>query len=44
MTDALITRLAQIRDLRVISRTSVAQYRKAMKSLPEIGRSCMTVV
>ena len=38
MTDALITRLAQIHDLRVISRTSVDQYRKAMKSLPEIGR------
>ena len=38
MTDALITRLAQIHDLRVISRTSVDRYRKAMKSLPEIGR------
>jgi eukaryotic-like serine/threonine-protein kinase len=38
MTEALITRLAQIRNLRVISRTSVDQYRKAMKSLPEIGR------
>ena len=38
MTEALITRLAQIRNLRVISRTSVDQYRRAMKSLPEIGR------
>ncbi|HEX5030065.1 MAG TPA: protein kinase [Candidatus Eisenbacteria bacterium] len=38
MTDALITRLAQIHDLRVISRTSVDRYRKTMKSVPEIGR------
>jgi TolB-like protein/Tfp pilus assembly protein PilF len=39
MTDALITRLAQIQDLRVISRTSVMPYRTAKKTLPEIGRA-----
>lgn len=38
MTEALITDLAQIRDLRVISRTSVMQYKAARKSLPEIAR------
>jgi TolB-like protein/Tfp pilus assembly protein PilF len=38
MTDALITDLAQIRALRVISRTSVMQYKGARKPLPEIAR------
>ncbi|MGZ5492095.1 MAG: tetratricopeptide repeat protein [Thermoanaerobaculia bacterium] len=38
MTDALITDLAQIRGLRVISRTSVMQYKKVRKRLPEIAR------
>ena len=38
MTDALITTLAQIRALRVISRTSVMRYKGARKSLPEIAR------
>jgi TolB-like protein/DNA-binding winged helix-turn-helix (wHTH) protein/Flp pilus assembly protein TadD len=38
MTDELITRLAQISTLRVISRTSVMAYRGARKSLPEIAR------
>ena len=38
MTEALITELAQVRDLRVISRTSVQQYRGAARSLPAIGR------
>jgi len=38
MTDALITDLAQIRSLRVISRTSVMQYKRAGKTLPEIAR------
>jgi TolB-like protein/DNA-binding winged helix-turn-helix (wHTH) protein/Tfp pilus assembly protein PilF len=38
MTDALITDLAQIRGLRVISRTSVMQYKKLHKGLPEIAR------
>ncbi len=38
MTDALITDLAQIGSLRVISRTSSMQYRRTRKSLPQIGR------
>jgi TolB-like protein/DNA-binding winged helix-turn-helix (wHTH) protein/Flp pilus assembly protein TadD len=38
MTDALITDLAQIRGLRVISRTSVMQYKRLRKGLPEIAR------
>ena len=38
MTDQLITDLAQIRALRVISRTSVMAYRGERKSLPEIAR------
>ena len=38
MTDALITTLAQIRALRVISRTSVMRYKGARKPLPEIAR------
>lgn len=37
MTDALITRLAQISALRVISRTSVMQYKNARAPLPEIA-------
>jgi TolB-like protein/DNA-binding winged helix-turn-helix (wHTH) protein/Tfp pilus assembly protein PilF len=38
MTDALITRLAQISSLKVISRTSTMRYKKTDKSLPEIAR------
>jgi TolB-like protein/DNA-binding winged helix-turn-helix (wHTH) protein/Tfp pilus assembly protein PilF len=38
MTDALITDLAQISALRVISRTSVMVYKRARKPLPEIAR------
>jgi class 3 adenylate cyclase/TolB-like protein len=38
MTDALIDRLARISSLRVISRTSVMQYRNAQKPLPDIAR------
>jgi TolB-like protein/DNA-binding winged helix-turn-helix (wHTH) protein len=38
MTDQLITDLAQVGSLRVISRTSVMQYKSAKKSLPEIAR------
>ncbi len=38
MTDELITDLGQIRALRVISRTSVMQYKRARKSLPQIAR------
>jgi len=38
MTDALITDLAQIRSLRVISRTSTLRYKNSAKSLQEIAR------
>ena len=38
MTDALITELAQIGSLKVISRTSVMAYKRTNKSLPEIAR------
>ena len=37
MTDALISSLAQVRALRVISRTSVTQYRPTDKLLPRIA-------
>ena len=38
MTDELITELQQIKSLRVISRTSVKQYKGTKKTLPEIAR------
>jgi TolB-like protein len=38
MTDELITMLAKYKSLRVISCTSVMQYKKTRKSLPEIAR------
>ena len=38
MTDAVITNLAQIRALRVISRTSTMPYKGSKKPLPEIAR------
>jgi len=38
MTDALITDLAQIGSLKVISRTSSMQHKQTRKSLPEIAR------
>ncbi|HXX15733.1 MAG TPA: protein kinase [Candidatus Eremiobacteraceae bacterium] len=38
MTDALITELSQIRKLRVISRTSVMQYKSTRKSLDQIAQ------
>src|SRR5271156_2304646 len=38
MTDQLITDLAKVGSLRVISRTSVLQYKGTKKSLPEIAR------
>jgi len=39
MTDALITNLAQIGELKVISRTSAMQYKGARKPLPGIARA-----
>lgn len=38
MTDQLITDLAKVNSLRVISRTSVIQYKGTIKDLPEIAR------
>jgi TolB-like protein/DNA-binding winged helix-turn-helix (wHTH) protein/Tfp pilus assembly protein PilF len=38
MTEALITCLAKIKALRVISRTSAMQYKGAQKTLPQIAR------
>lgn len=38
MTDELITMLAKYRSLRVISRTSVMEYKKVRRPLPEIAR------
>lgn len=38
MTEEMITDLAQIRALRVISRTSVMNYKGSTKSLPQIAR------
>jgi TolB-like protein/DNA-binding winged helix-turn-helix (wHTH) protein/Tfp pilus assembly protein PilF len=38
MTEALITDLARLGSLRVISRTSVMQYKKGDKAVPEIAR------
>lgn len=39
MTDALITDLAKIRELKVISRTSVMRFKDTKKPLPEIART-----
>ena len=39
MTEELITDLAKIGSLRVISRTSAMQYKGTRRSLPEIGRA-----
>ena len=38
MTEALISKLAQIRSLKVISRTSIMQYKGVHKPLPEIAK------
>src|SRR5437870_883555 len=38
MTDALTTELAQVRGLRVTSRTSAVQYKKQKEPLPQIAR------
>ena len=43
MTEALITSLAKVEALRVISRTSVMQYKRARKPLPEIARELALV-
>ena len=39
MTEALIGRLSGIHDLRVISRTSVAQFKETRLSVPDIGKT-----
>jgi TolB-like protein/DNA-binding winged helix-turn-helix (wHTH) protein/Flp pilus assembly protein TadD len=38
MTEALITKLAQITDARVVSRTSVMRFKATSESVPAIGR------
>jgi eukaryotic-like serine/threonine-protein kinase len=38
MTDAIITDLAKVGALRVISRTSVMRYKRSQKSVPEIAK------
>ncbi|MGA2374891.1 MAG: winged helix-turn-helix domain-containing protein [Candidatus Sulfotelmatobacter sp.] len=38
MTDELITDLAQLRDLKAVSKTSIMQYKGTRKPLPQIGR------
>jgi TolB-like protein/DNA-binding winged helix-turn-helix (wHTH) protein len=38
MTDELITNLAQIRELKVVSKTSIMQYKGTRTLLPQIGR------
>ena len=38
MTDELITDLAQLHDLKVVSKTSIMQYKGVRKALPQIGR------
>jgi TolB-like protein/Tfp pilus assembly protein PilF len=44
MTDELITRLAQAGPLRVISRTSIMQYKRVHKPLPQIARELQVQV
>ena len=38
MTEAILTDLAKINALRVVSRTSVMRYKRTQKSLPEVAR------
>jgi TolB-like protein len=38
MTDALITDLAQVSSLHVISRTTAMRFKRAREALPQIGR------
>ena len=37
MTDELITDLAQVKELKVVSKTSIMQYKGTRKALPQIG-------
>ena len=39
VTDALITELAKLHSLRVVSRTSVMRYRRSQDSVPQIARA-----
>ena len=38
MTEELITELGKLSSIRIISRTSIMQFKKSVRSLPEIGR------
>ena len=38
MTEELITELGRLSSIRIISRTSIMQFKKSARSLPEIGR------
>jgi TolB-like protein/Tfp pilus assembly protein PilF len=38
MTEELITELGRLSSVRIISRTSIMQFKKSVRSLPEIGR------
>jgi TolB-like protein/DNA-binding winged helix-turn-helix (wHTH) protein/Tfp pilus assembly protein PilF len=38
MTEELITELGRLSSIRIISRTSIMQFKKSLRSLPEIGR------
>ena len=38
MTEELITELGRLSSIRVISRTSIMQFKRSVRSLPEIGR------
>jgi TolB-like protein/DNA-binding winged helix-turn-helix (wHTH) protein/Tfp pilus assembly protein PilF len=38
MTEELITELGRVSSIRIISRTSIMQFKKSVRSLPEIGR------
>ena len=38
MTEALITDIAQLQDVRVISRTSVMRYKQTKETLPQIAK------
>ncbi len=38
MTEELITELGRVSSIRIISRTSIMQFKKSVRTLPEIGR------